>query len=113
MMKALKKVNWKKLGIFAGGVLFGTAGIKVLFAKKIGIIIIKKQRNQATKQKRNRWRILFRKIVVIYMQAQRISMRQERRRQQRLILRMLRALRLQRKRLAQRSNPGKPIAKTQ
>ena len=30
MMKALKKVNWKKLGIFAGGVLFGTAGIKVL-----------------------------------------------------------------------------------
>ena len=22
MMKALKKVNWKKLGIFAGGVLF-------------------------------------------------------------------------------------------
>ena len=33
MMKALKKVNWKKLGIFAGGVLFGTAGIKVLSSK--------------------------------------------------------------------------------
>lgn len=33
MMKALKKVNWKKLGIFAGGVLFGTAGIKVLQAR--------------------------------------------------------------------------------
>ena len=33
MMKALKKVNWKKLGIFAGGVLFGTAGIKVLLSK--------------------------------------------------------------------------------
>ena len=32
MMKALKKVNWK-LGIFAGGVLFGTAGIKVLSSK--------------------------------------------------------------------------------
>lgn len=30
MMKTLKKVNWKKLGIFVGGVLFGTAGIKVL-----------------------------------------------------------------------------------
>lgn len=33
MMKALKKVNWKKLGIFAGGVLFGTAGIKVLSSR--------------------------------------------------------------------------------
>ena len=33
MKKALKKVNWKKLGIFAGGVLFGTAGIKVLSSK--------------------------------------------------------------------------------
>ena len=33
MMKTLKKVNWKKLGIFAGGVLFGTAGIKVLSSK--------------------------------------------------------------------------------
>jgi len=33
MMKALKKVNWKKLGVFAGGVLFGTAGIKVLSSK--------------------------------------------------------------------------------
>ena len=33
MMKELKKVNWKKLGIFAGGVLFGTAGIKVLSSK--------------------------------------------------------------------------------
>ncbi len=25
--------NWKKLGVFAGGVLFGTAGIKVLTSK--------------------------------------------------------------------------------
>ena len=33
MMKTLKKVNWKKLGIFVGGVLFGTAGIKVLSSK--------------------------------------------------------------------------------
>ena len=29
----LQKINWKKLGIFAGGVLFGTAGIKVLSSK--------------------------------------------------------------------------------
>lgn len=32
-MKALKKVDAKKLGIFAAGVLFGTAGIKVLTSK--------------------------------------------------------------------------------
>ena len=32
-----------------------TIGVLLDFAKKIGIIIIKKQRNQATKQKRNRW----------------------------------------------------------
>ncbi len=25
--------NWKKIGVFAGGVLFGTAGIKVLTSK--------------------------------------------------------------------------------
>ena len=25
--------NWKKIGIFAGGVLFGTAGVKVLGSK--------------------------------------------------------------------------------
>lgn len=33
MLKALKKINWKKTGIFASGVLFGTAGIKVLSSK--------------------------------------------------------------------------------
>ena len=33
MLKALKKINWKKTGIFAGGVLFGTAGIKILSSK--------------------------------------------------------------------------------
>ena len=32
-MKALKKVDAKKSGIFAAGVLFGTAGIKVLTSK--------------------------------------------------------------------------------
>ncbi len=26
-------VDWKKIGLFAGGVLFGTAGIKVLSSK--------------------------------------------------------------------------------
>ena len=26
-------MNWKKIGIFAGGVLFGTAGIKLLSSK--------------------------------------------------------------------------------
>ena len=33
MLKCLKKIHWKKTGIFAGGVLFGTAGIKVLSSK--------------------------------------------------------------------------------
>ena len=33
MLKCLKKIDWKKTGIFAGGVLFGTAGIKVLSSK--------------------------------------------------------------------------------
>ena len=33
MAKCFKNVNWNKLGIFAGGVLFGTAGIKVLSSK--------------------------------------------------------------------------------
>lgn len=31
-------INWKKVGLFAGGTLFGTAGIKILFsddAKKL------------------------------------------------------------------------------
>lgn len=30
MFNCLKEFNWKKGGIFAGGVLFGTAGIKIL-----------------------------------------------------------------------------------
>ncbi len=30
MMKCLKIINWKKTGIFAAGVAFGTAGIKAL-----------------------------------------------------------------------------------
>lgn len=37
-MLNLKEINWKKGGIFAAGVLFGTAGIKVLSsddAKKV------------------------------------------------------------------------------
>ncbi len=29
----MKKIDFKKLGIFAGGVLFGTAGIKILSSK--------------------------------------------------------------------------------
>ena len=33
MLKCLKKIDWKKTGIFAGGVLFGTAGIKILSSK--------------------------------------------------------------------------------
>lgn len=33
MLKVLKKVDVKKTGIFAAGVLFGTAGIKILSGK--------------------------------------------------------------------------------
>ena len=33
MLKCFEKIDWKKTGIFAGGVLFGTAGIKVLSCK--------------------------------------------------------------------------------
>ena len=28
--KAFNEINWDKVGIFTGGVLFGTAGIKIL-----------------------------------------------------------------------------------
>ena len=30
MLELLEKINWKKVGTFAGGVLFGTAGIRAL-----------------------------------------------------------------------------------
>ena len=30
MFECLTKINWKKVGLFASGTLFGTAGIKVL-----------------------------------------------------------------------------------
>ena len=30
MFKCLTKINWKKVGLFASGTLFGTAGIKAL-----------------------------------------------------------------------------------
>ena len=33
MLKVFKSVDFKKTGIFAAGVLFGTAGIKVLGSK--------------------------------------------------------------------------------
>ena len=33
MFDFVKKFNWKKTGIFAAGVLFGTAGIKILTSK--------------------------------------------------------------------------------
>ena len=33
MLDTLKKINVKKAGIFAAGVLFGTAGIKILSSK--------------------------------------------------------------------------------
>lgn len=32
-MKYLECINWKKTGIFAAGVAFGTAGIKILSSK--------------------------------------------------------------------------------
>ena len=38
MFECLTKINWKKVGLFASGTLFGTAGIKVLAsddAKKV------------------------------------------------------------------------------
>lgn len=34
MLKCLKKIDRKKTGIFAAGVLFGTAGIKILSSKE-------------------------------------------------------------------------------
>ena len=33
MLDCFKAINWKKTGIFAAGVLFGTAGIKILGSK--------------------------------------------------------------------------------
>ncbi|MCR4893055.1 MAG: DUF6110 family protein [Lachnospiraceae bacterium] len=33
MFHFLTEIGWKKFGIFAGGVLFGTAGLKVLSSK--------------------------------------------------------------------------------
>ncbi len=30
MLECLTKIAWKKVGLFAGGVLFGTAGLKIL-----------------------------------------------------------------------------------
>lgn len=33
MLDGLKKINIKKIGIFAAGVLFGTAGVKILASK--------------------------------------------------------------------------------
>lgn len=33
MLECISKINWKKTGVFAAGVLFGTAGIKVLSSK--------------------------------------------------------------------------------
>lgn len=33
MLDCLKCINWKKTGIFGAGVLFGTAGIKILASK--------------------------------------------------------------------------------
>ena len=33
MLNCLKNIDWKKTGIFAAGVLFGTAGVKVLGSK--------------------------------------------------------------------------------
>lgn len=33
MKNVFKNVNWKKVGSFAGGVLFGTAGISILSSK--------------------------------------------------------------------------------
>ncbi len=33
MLDCLKSINWKKSGLFAAGVLFGTAGVKVLSSK--------------------------------------------------------------------------------
>lgn len=33
MLECFKAINWKKTGIFAAGVLFGTAGVKVLSSK--------------------------------------------------------------------------------
>ena len=35
MLKCLDAINWKKTGIFAAGVAFGTAGIKVLSSKDV------------------------------------------------------------------------------
>lgn len=33
MLKCLQHVNWKKVGLFAAGFAFGTAGVKILSSK--------------------------------------------------------------------------------
>ena len=33
MLDCIKKITWKSTGLFAAGVLFGTAGIKILGSK--------------------------------------------------------------------------------
>lgn len=33
MLKCLECINWKKTGVFAAGVAFGTAGIRILSSK--------------------------------------------------------------------------------
>ncbi len=33
MLECLTKIKWKKIGVFASGVLFGTAGVKTLASK--------------------------------------------------------------------------------
>ena len=33
MLKCLQRVNWKKVGLFAAGFAFGTAGVKILSSK--------------------------------------------------------------------------------
>ena len=86
MMKALKKVNWKKLGIFAGGVLFGTAGIKVLSSKDA--------KNVYTHCTAGVLRAKDCVMKTANTIQERISKRQEHRRQQRLTLKILSAQRL-------------------
>ena len=65
MLECLTKINWKKVGLFASGTLFGTAGIKVLAsddAKKVytnctaAVLRIQLQ--------------LFRRTLKIFMKAQ-------------------------------------------
>ena len=84
-MKKMKDVKWDKVGLFAGGVLFGTAGLKVLSsddAKKV----YTHTTAAVLRAKKPLWELrrMSRKTPMTFWQTQRSSMKfaQKRRLQQ-------------------------------